>query len=328
MTVSFQTTLGAVLAAYFVMAAGPLARRLGWFPADEDRSLLKLVVNLLMPCLVASKILKSDAFTSNTSNLYLPPFLGFGIIFLGIVLSFLIVKLFPKKWTRIDTPVKAGTFAACAGMLNYGYVPIPLINELFPGDDRLLAVLFVMNLGTELALWTIVVATIRGNFDRSTLRSMLNIPTVVIFSSLALNMTGLDRWIPDIAMLPVKMLSTAAIPLSLLFVGETVFDQFRAYSLKNQLQEAFWISFLSILIRLVILPLLILLAAAYFPLSRELKIVMVIYAAMASAVFPTILTKLHHGDMNVALNTILSNSIVALVTTPIWIAFGLRILQL
>lgn len=325
-TISFTTTLSAVAATYAVMACGPVVRRFGWLTGQADVSLLKIVVNLLMPCLIASKVLRNDVFTIDTSNVYIPPLIGFAVITFGIGLAYTAARVLPKTLTRVDTPTKIGTFAACAGMLNYGYVPIPLIAELFPNDDRLMAVLFVTNLGTELALWTVCVGVIRGQFDRGTVRSMFSIPTVAILLCVALNVTGIDRYIPDFFFKPIGMLGAAAIPLSLLFVGATLGDQFRSCLGRGGAAETIRLSILSILLRLILIPASILLAALALPISRELKIVLVVYASMASAAFPVVLVKLHHGDMDTALKTVLSNSIVALVTTPLWIAFGLRLL--
>ena len=45
------------------------------------------------------------------------------------------------------------TFAFAVGIYNYGYIPIPLVDQLFGADA--LAVLFVHNIGCELAIWTV-----------------------------------------------------------------------------------------------------------------------------------------------------------------------------
>jgi len=321
---SFQTVCETVVAVYLAMAAGFGARKIGWLKPEGDSSLMSAVVNLLMPCLIASKVLQNDVFTNNISNLYIPPVVGFLTIFFGIGISFLFARLLPARWTGLDTPVKIGTFAACTGMLNYGYVPIPLLADLFPNDSRILPILFVTNLGTELALWTVCVGAIRGRFDRSTIRSMFSIPTMSILICLLLNVTGIDQFIPHIVLKPVHILGPAAIPLSLIFVGATLGDRFggegERLSMRQTLRSGIWSS----LIRLGVLPMLILWSVSMLPVSREFKIVMAVYAAMSSAVFPIVLTKLHKGDMPTALETIIINSTISLITTPVWILIGLK----
>ena len=79
---------------------------------------------------------------------------------------------------------------------------------------------------------------------------------------------------------------------------------------------------LGIGIRLGIMPALILLMA--IPTDPALHAVLVVQAAMPSAVFPIVLAKLHGGDMPTALRVVLGTSIVGLVTIPLWLTFGLR----
>lgn len=317
------TVFFTVLVVYAAIGLGALSRRIGWMTREADGSILALVVNLLTPCLIGSNILGSDAF-ADARNLYATPLLGFATIAGGIVVCWLIMRVLPKRLTALDTPTKLGSFAAAAGVMNYGYVPIPLLAELFPGDDRVLAVLFVFNLGGELALWTVCVAAVSGNFNRGTFRNMLSVPTVAILTCLLLNVTGFNRFVPGPVMKTLALLGPAAIPLSLLYVGATLYDRFAESDFSRHLFETARIGFFSVALRLVALPAAILLAARFLPVSREIKIVLAVNAAMASAIFPIVLAKLYGGDTDVALKTVLTNTLVGVVTTPLWLVAGLR----
>lgn len=46
------TLLGLIAPVFLLIAAGVIARRIGWLGTEADASLLKLVVNLFYPCLV------------------------------------------------------------------------------------------------------------------------------------------------------------------------------------------------------------------------------------------------------------------------------------
>ena len=48
----FQVLLNAVLPVLGVMAAGFCIRRIGWLTEEADASLMRVVINLLTPCLV------------------------------------------------------------------------------------------------------------------------------------------------------------------------------------------------------------------------------------------------------------------------------------
>lgn len=45
---------------------------------------------------------------------------------------------------------------------------------------------------------------------------------------------------------------------------------------------------------------------------------------MPAAIFPIVVTKVHHGDMPTALRVVLGTSIIGLITTPLRIGFGLH----
>lgn len=322
---SFETTVFAVTAVYLVMGTGGLLRWFGWTESAADKTLFWLIVNLLTPCLVVSKVLSNPVF-ADRRNLYLPPLIGFGVILFGIAAARLIAQILPKNLTGIETAKQKGTFAACAGMLNYGYVPIPLIAELFPNDDRMLGVLFVANLGAELALWTVCLFALSGTFNRRTLLGLINVPSVVILSCLALNLTGGDRLIPHFALQPASILGAATIPLSLLFIGGVIADQLRAADFSHERGKMAWVALFSCLVRLLILPLLTLCLAIFLPCTAEMKIVLVIYSGMASAVFPIAMSKMYGGDVRIAMTTVLSNTLIAFITTPLWVIAGMKIL--
>jgi len=77
-----------------------------------------------------------------------------------------------------------------------------------------------------------------------------------------------------------------------------------------------------------VLPLLFLVAAKYLPLTVELKRVLVLEAAMPSAVFPIVLSKHYGGDPPTAVRVVLATTAVSLVTIPLWIRFGMKFVGL
>ncbi|MDO5552264.1 MAG: AEC family transporter [Planctomycetia bacterium] len=344
----FRIPLLSVLSVYIVLLVGILCRRNSWITPDATDIVVKLVVNLFMPCLIASKIIGNDAF-DDLANLCWPPLTGVGVVVLGLGVAWLYGRFLPRRWTGIDNRVQLGTFALCVGMLNYGYVPIPLIADLYPGDDKALSVLFVQNMGTEFALWTLGIFCLSGVLTKKSLLRMCNFPTIAILSCILIDVTGLSDHVPSLLMKSVDMIGVAAIPVSLLFVGAVIGDctmrhqepevsEEKEMSLKQlepddkthswsqggqERVRLIPLAVSSCLLRLVVLPALIILAARYLPVTRELKIVLVIHAAMASAVFPVVLSRLYGGSVKTSLSVILSNTVVAIFTTPLWIAYGL-----
>lgn len=79
-----------------------------------------------------------------------------------------------------------------------------------------------------------------------------------------------------------------------------------------------------LVLRLGVLPCLFLVLARWLPCSTELKRVIVIQAAMASALFPIAMAKHYGGDPATALRVVVSTSVAGLATIPLWIRYGLK----
>ena len=329
---TFSIALTAILAVFCIAGAGLFFRRSGRLTHDTEQPLLRLTVDLLMPCLILDRVLKTDAFT-DPQNLWLPPLLGFGCVAVGILFG-LCVTLLPAQQSGLTTWQQRRTFSGCVGVLNYGYIPIPLIIVLFPHDDRLLGVLFVQNLGIEIAVWTIMLCTFMGKIDRKSLRHLINGPSIAIVVSVSLNLLGNSRFVPDVfhehvapcfdfMLLAIQLLGAAGIPLSIILVGASFADHFHRNEIQNRLPTTLKIAFWSALIRLLFMPAIFITLAVWLPSTVEIKRVLVVHGAMGSAIFPMVLAKHYGGDPKTAFDTIVSNSLLSILTLPLWIAIGL-----
>ena len=331
----FQTlsvSFTAVLSVACVIFAGFLLRRFGMLTKESDRGLLRLMINFLMPCLILDRVLFHDVF-ADPRNLYWPTLIGASQITVGILLAGC-VGFLPALWTGLTSRAKRGTFATSTGMLNYGFVPIALIPFLFPESPATMGVLFVVGLGIEFTMWTLGLLMIQGKFDWHSAKNSINGPTVTILLAIPLNLWSHGSYFPPVlneatpyfAFLKqaVHLAGQAAIPLSIILVGASIADAFRWERYRTGLKETAKIAFWTCLLRHLILPAIILFAAYHLPCSLELKRVLVLHAAMGAAIFPIILAQHYGGDPDVALDSILSSSLLSLVTSPLWIAFGLQ----
>jgi len=331
---SFSVALAAILAVFCIAGAGLLFRRSGRLTQASEQPLLRLTVDLLLPCLIFDRVLKTDAF-AHPQNLWLPPLLGFGLVAVGILFG-LGAAFLHTKYNGLTTWTQRRTFAGCVGNYNYGFVPIPLVIAMFPNDARTLGVLFVQNLGVEIAVWTIVLFTLLGKIDRKSLRHLINAPSIAIILSVSLNLLGNSRFVPaafhehvapccDFLLMAVHLLGAAGIPLSIILIGAIFSDHFHRTEIKERLSTTLKIAFWSILIRLVVMPAIFVALAVWLPCTGEIKRVLIIHGAVGSAIFTMALAKHYSGDPKTAFDTILSNSLLSVVTLPLWIAVGLSL---
>ncbi len=125
----------------------------------------------------------------------------------------------------------------------------------------------------------------------------------------------------------IHLVGQASIPISLIVIGLTVSELFHRKNFHNRLSTTLRIGTFSCLIRLLAMPLIFLVLAVFLPCTVEIKRILVIHGAMSSALFPIVLTKHFGGHTETAFDTILSNTLLSIITLPIWIAVGLGMIS-
>lgn len=313
----FLTVLTAVLPVFGCLAIGFGLRRRNWLTADADQSLMRICLNLLLPSLIFGSVL-GNAALRRPENLLLPPLVGFGMVGVGIALARLLART-----AGLHTKPEQRTFAFLAGLQNYAYLVIPLCLSLFDRDTT--GVLFVHNVGTEIAMWTVGVAVLTGSGFAGGWKKIFNAPLLALLLALALNFLGQHLALPpalaalgQMVLTIIHWLGQSAIPLALLLIGAIVADHFD----DARGGKAARVVTVASLLRLGLMPVLFLLLAKFLPCSLELKRVLVLQGAMPAAVLPIVLTKHYGGNERTALQVALGTSVVGLATIPLWIRFG------
>lgn len=301
--------LSIVAPVFLLIAIGVVARRLRWLAPESDSSLLRLGMNVLWPCLAFQTALGSPALR-DPRNLVWPPLLGFLSMCLGWVVGWWLGRAIGLERGR-----GLRTFAFTVGFYNYGYVAIPLVRELF--GDSTLGVLFVHNVGVEIAIWTVGVMMLAGTSWRDGWKNFLNGPLIALVLGVAANWLGLR--LPEAASLTVSLLAACAVPLSLVLIGAFLEESLRTPSViwEPRVLPA------SVVLRLGLLPWAYLLAAKFLPFPRELKQVLIVQAAMPAGVFPIVLAKHYGGQPLTAAQIVIGTTVVAFLVIPLWIQFGL-----
>jgi hypothetical protein len=313
----YTSILAAIAPVFLLMALGAGLRASGRLTAEADASLMRLVVQVFYPALILRFILGSEALR-HPANLFFAPGIGFGTIVLGFVVAFLLGRLLGLK-------KGAGhrTFAFTGGVYNYGYMAIPVVVAVFPENkESILALLLLHNVGVEVAIWSLGIILITGQFSREAWRKLLNPPVLTLAVALPLSLTGLDRAVPDFIHALIGMLAECAIPLGLVLAGATLTDLLRE---RTSLLAPLRVPLGACLHRALLMPLAFLGLAATLPgLSHELRMVMLVQAAMPAGIFPIVISRHYNGHLLTAIQVVFATSLLSLLTTPLWIKVGLR----
>lgn len=308
--------LSAVLPVLLIAVSGVAMRKLDWLSEEADHSLLRVTINLLVPAFIFDKVLGNPAL-HRTENLFLPPLVGFATVALGIGASWLSLRL-----AGLGRDAVGRTFAFSSGLYNYGYVPLPLAISLF--NRETVGVLIVHNLGTEIAFWLLGTIVFAHAANEPLGKKILSPPLIAILVTLTLNFTGLAPHIPEFVKTTAHMLGACAIPMGLVLIGAMIADHLAEF----HSEQGWRVMATSCLLRLGVIPVLFLLLAKLLPCSVELKRVILLQAAMPSAVFAILAARHFGGDGPTALRVVIATSALSFVTIPLWIRAGMKWLGL
>jgi predicted permease len=304
--------LTAVLPVFVIIAAGVILRRIDWLTEEADKSLIKITVNVLTPCLILDSILGNKAL-NEPGNVFVPPLVGFGCAAMGMMVAYLAAPL-----AGLREPKLRRTFALCAGLQNYGYVPIPLVDALFDPQTR--GVLLVHNVGIDVAMWVLGLALLAGATGGKAWKHLINAPVIAIVVGLVINSIHGYQYIPQFLLETFRILGQCVIPIGVLIVGATAADQMRGM----QMRSGGRVMLLGCIVRIALVPLLFLLVARMLPVSDELKRVIVVQAAMPAGMFPIVMVRHYGGDSNTAVRVVLATSLVSFLTIPFVIRAGME----
>lgn len=308
---NFFDLLGIVAPVFLVAGIGFGLRRIRWMAPEADASVLKLGVNVMFPALILDTIL-GNPLLAHPSALWFPPLLAFLVIVLSMLLVALL--LLPIKLPRATV----GAAVVTAGVQNFGYMVIPLVEVLF--DRETLGLLFVHNLGVETAMWSIGVWVLTRGGGGTFWKHLLSGPPFAILCALLLNLLHAHEWLPLFVRKALHMLGQASIPLALLLTGATIYDQVRD---RQEGRSHYGALTLALLARVALLPLLILAIARWVPMEESLRKILVLQAAMPAAIMPVVICRLFHADSRMSVQIILASTAISLLTIPLWIKAGL-----
>jgi malate permease and related proteins len=245
-------------------------------------------------------------------NIFFASSIGFLLCLLGAALG-----LLGARFIGLTERSSQRSFAFSISIFNYGYIAIPLAQSIF--DKETIGMLFVLNLGVEIALWTLGALLLSR---QTVFHAFKQINYSVIFAiifGVVLNFSHANDWMPSFILKSIHMIGAPANPLAILLIGSTFAASLQSFSFHSG-----WRTMISsIFLRNIVLPFLFILLAKYLPIAIELKRVLILQAAMPAALYPLVLIKHYHGDAVTGLRVIVSSTLFGLLTIPLIIKFGL-----
>jgi malate permease and related proteins len=301
-----------VLPVFALIGVGVAVRRVHWIEGEAETSLIRLVVNLCYPCLIFESVAGNTAL-QEPGNLLLPPLLGFGVTWLGIRAGLLVARLIGL---HVGTGLR--TFALAVGIANYGYLPLPIMQAIWGPDS--VGVLLVYNVGVEIAIWTVGVLVLTGQSLREGWRKLVSPILITLVLAVVCNQAQLTPHLPVVLTTTIHALAVCAIPLGLIMSGVNLAQYLTGA------RELFdpRVSGAAMALRLGALPVVVLALAKFLPCPIELKRVLVVQAAMPTAMMPIIIARLYGGHPRTAVQIVLGTTALGILVIPLWLRAGLE----
>jgi predicted permease len=178
-----------------------------------------------------------------------------------------------------------------------------------------LALLFVHNIGVEMAMWSVGVMMMSGERGMKW-RRLINGPIIAVAIGLLLVSLDLDDQFTGPARKAMSMIGVGAFPIAILITGCSMID------LVGSERPTWKIVLGSSLVRLVLAPFAILAAAKFLPISTELRQVLVVQAAMPAGMTAIILARIYQGRPAIAVQIVIATTLLSFITLPWIITWG------
>lgn len=302
----FLTILEQIIALFLILFFGYFLRSKEVITKKNQQFLFNLLIDYILPFLIISAMTVeiNTELIENTKILFICWFFVY-------ILFMLSANIF-KRFIKTDNKQKR-TFEFLVIFSNVGYMGLPIIGSIYSETG-----IFYGSLGMipfNIVIWTYGIYLLSsGKKDFSDrLQNIINNGVIAIGIGFILFITGLK--LPGPIFEAVEMIGDMTFPLSMLIIGSSLYGiDISRVILKPKLV------FLSFL-RLLIIPVILLLALNFLPIPEILVGVIVIQAAMPIAANSVIFAARYQGDYQMASEAVFITTLFSIISIPaiIWV---------
>jgi malate permease and related proteins len=299
----------ALVQVLLIALAGAILVRLKVFKSAEIKGLTLLVINVLLPSMIFSKIILTLDPTS-FQFWWILPLVGIGLIFIGV--------LFAMLFFFSDLSAKK-SLIPIASMQNAGYLALPLGQAIYPEQfDRYALYTFLIIMGLNPLLWSVgKFLNTGGRSIQISWKQFITPPFIANVLGITLVLSGLHRYIPKIVINAVELTGTATVPVANFILGAVL----GGISLK------IWPSFKDTIrvlgVKFFLIPLvtaMLMLALHTRQTNSLMSDVILIQAVSPPAIAILIQIKNYGGDEQKSGSLMLISYVFCIVAIPLWMA--------
>lgn len=293
--------------------------------------LSSLVINIFLPALMISELLKEASLTA-FEGWYWLPIAAWVFVAVGFAFGFAFSLLIPAREGHLR-PI----FANMVAFQNAGYLPLPIVACLFPGNDRMLALVMLFVTGIIPLLWGLSPAIVAGSFGGRGFRwrdvitpplwamlgclALLYVDVPTRLEAVTLGDSNLLLWL----LTPFDMAGKATVPTMLIVLGGTLarlLDDGHSGALEYTFARVWLFPSLLVLARLILLPLLGFLLIPRLGLPPSITAILLVETMTPTAMALSVQVRAYGTETQAAIvgRGLLFNYIASLFTLPVWLS--------
>lgn len=301
-----------ILSIIFLIIIGYVLAYRKWFDENSTKMIVRLIIQISLPALMIYTLLNNftkQQFWDSLSGLKIP----FMSIFLSYMLAIAVSKLLKVS------PSRRGLFISMFFNSNTIFMGLP-INQAIYGE-RSLPYVLLYYIGNTVFFWTFGVYEINkdgmngkpGFFSKEVLKNIISPPLLGFIAGVIIIISGIR--LPAFAMNSLKYLGNLTTPLSMMFIGITIYStNLKDFSFNKDMAGV-------LLGRFLICPLIMMLVLFTGHTEGLMKDVFVIQSAMPVMTNSAIISKRYNSDYKFAAVMISITTIISLAVIPIYAAF-------
>jgi malate permease and related proteins len=306
---TLQSNALALVQVLLIALAGAVLVRKQIFKSSDVKGLTLIIINVLLPSMIFSKIV-GTLDPKSFPLWWVLPLVGIGLILIGI--------LFAVLFFYRDLASKRSLLPV-ASMQNAGYLALPFGMAIYPAQFDLYALYtFLIIMGLNPILWSVgKFLSTGGQLITFSWKQFITPPFIANLLGISFVLSGFHHFIPKIVFNAIELTGTATVPIANFILGAVL------GSISLKIWPSFSDTIRVLSVKFLIIPLVAILVMMFINLKGNnslLSDVILIQAATPPAIAILIQIKNYGGDAQKSGSMMLISYIFCVLAIPVWMA--------
>ena len=300
-----MTHLGTVLGLFLMLMIGYGCKKVHLLKEEHSQILNKIILNITLPCFLLAHLLGSKF----TPNMFVTPLVFYTIIFITLIVSYFICKLFKFNQKLTYAIVLTASFA------NTGYLGYPIVEALFKGNPQAMPTAVIIDLlGCGLLVYILppILSKIiikDEEHKESILKNILDVLKTPIMIVTIFGLIFHNLQLPNFILEPLNRFSGATVPLIMIAIGLKL----------NPVKGSKYIIPILIvfILKMILQPILMYYGLGAIIHEKYIIDIATIQIGLAPAMILSIYTENYKGDVDFASTVIFICTMLTILTVPL-----------